>query len=563
MARRVAGEGRRVRLGAIYAAHGASHGFVLVLPAVLVSLRAEFGASFTTLGTVATVSTMLYGLGALPAGLVADRLGAPVLLRVFAGLSAICCVLAAVAPGIWWLAAALALLGAAGALYHPSGLAEVTLNAPGGGREIGIHGGFGNGGTALAPLVAGAVAAAWTWRASYALAAAAAAVLLLVLVREVPLDRNLPPQAEAAPVAVGRGALAVVMFLAAAEGFVFQGFVTFLPAFLAEVGGAGQAAAAKGGVLAAVVLLLGVPASCSAGGWPRPTRPRWRSATPACTGAPSWPGCRSGRPGRPRSAWPWPGCSACSSSSGSRSPTSSSPARPGPGGAGPPTAPTSRCRSGSAPWPERPGAWWPTGRGWRPCSASWGWSRSSTPSAGWPCGRCSAPGRQVGPRRPSVSSTDDGSIRRDVDMAMADRQAHTLWEGSLIGGKGETEFASSGIGRFPVTWAARTESPDGKTSPEELLAAAHATCYAMAFSNFLAEAGNAPERLHVTSTVSLDPKEGGGVVVTRSALEVNGIVAGYDQDGFQQAAEEAEKGCPISNAIRGNLQITVKATLES
>ena len=181
------------------------------------------------------------------------------LLWVFAALSAVCCVLAAVAPGIWWLAAALALLGAAGALYHPSGLAEVTLNAPGGGREIGIHGGFGNGGTALAPLVAGAVAAAWTWRASYALAAAAAAVLLLVLVRQVPLDRHLPPQAEAAPVAVGRGALAVVMFLAAAEGFVFQGFVTFLPAFLAEVGGAGQAAAAKGGVLAAVVLLLGVP----------------------------------------------------------------------------------------------------------------------------------------------------------------------------------------------------------------------------------------------------------------------------------------------------------------
>jgi MFS family permease len=259
MARRVAADGRRVRLGTIYAAHGASHGFVLVLPAVLVALRAEFHASFTTLGTVATVSSMLYGLGALPAGLLADRVGAPVLLRVFAGGSAICCGLAAVAPGIWWLAAALALLGAAGALYHPSGLAEVTLNAPGGGREIGIHGGFGNGGTALAPLVAGAVAAAWTWRASYGLAALAAVVLLLALARQVPLDRQLPPQTQAGPGSVGRAALAVVMFLAVAEGFVFQGFVTFLPAFLAEVGGAGRAAAAKGGVLAAVVLLLGVP----------------------------------------------------------------------------------------------------------------------------------------------------------------------------------------------------------------------------------------------------------------------------------------------------------------
>jgi MFS family permease len=259
MARRRVGEERQVRLGTIYAAHGASHGFVLVLPSVLVTLRAEFGASFTTLGTVATVSSMLYGLGALPAGLLADRVGAPVLLRVFAGASAVCCVLAALTPGIWWLAVALALLGAAGALYHPSGLAEVTLNAPGGGRQLGIHGGFGNGGTALAPLVAGAVAAFWTWRASYLLAAVAAAVLLVALVRQVPLDRRLPPQAEAASRGVGAGALAVVMFLAAAEGFVFQGFVTFLPAFLAEVGGVGQAAAARGGVLAAVVLLLGVP----------------------------------------------------------------------------------------------------------------------------------------------------------------------------------------------------------------------------------------------------------------------------------------------------------------
>src|SRR5215211_5446919 len=169
MARRVAGDGRQVRLGTIYVAHGASHGFVLVLPAVVVALRTEFGVSFTTLGRapspysmVATVSTMLYGLGALPAGLLADRVGAPVLLRVFAATSAVSCLLAAVAPGVWWLASGLALLGAAGALYHPSGLAEVTLNAPGGGREIGIHGGFGNGGTALAPLVAGAVAAAWT-----------------------------------------------------------------------------------------------------------------------------------------------------------------------------------------------------------------------------------------------------------------------------------------------------------------------------------------------------------------------------------------------------------------
>jgi osmotically inducible protein OsmC len=148
-------------------------------------------------------------------------------------------------------------------------------------------------------------------------------------------------------------------------------------------------------------------------------------------------------------------------------------------------------------------------------------------------------------------------------MAMADRVAHTLWEGPLVGGQGDTELASSGIGRYPVSWPARTEKPDGKTSPEELLAAAHATCYAMAFSNTLANAGTPPERLHVTSTVSLDPKQGGGVEVTRSALEVTGVVPGLDQDAFEKAAEEAEKGCPISNAIRGNVEVTVTATLQS
>jgi len=150
MAERASGAGGGVLLGSLYAAHAASHGFVLLLPAVLVSLRVEFGASFTTLGAVATVSSMLYGLGALPAGLLADRVGAPVLLRAFAGLSILGCVLATVAPGVWWLAGALALLGAAGALYHPSGLAELTLNAPGGGREFGVHGSWGNVGTAVA-----------------------------------------------------------------------------------------------------------------------------------------------------------------------------------------------------------------------------------------------------------------------------------------------------------------------------------------------------------------------------------------------------------------------------
>jgi osmotically inducible protein OsmC len=152
---------------------------------------------------------------------------------------------------------------------------------------------------------------------------------------------------------------------------------------------------------------------------------------------------------------------------------------------------------------------------------------------------------------------------KGATMALAERRAHAHWTGSLTEGSGEFEFVSSGIGKFPVTWASRVESPDGRTSPEELLAASHAACYAMAFSFTLTGIGNAPEWLDVTATVSLDNKQGGGVEVTGSALEVRGAVAGLDQAGFQAAAEQAEQGCPISNAIRNNVQITVQATLES
>jgi osmotically inducible protein OsmC len=147
-------------------------------------------------------------------------------------------------------------------------------------------------------------------------------------------------------------------------------------------------------------------------------------------------------------------------------------------------------------------------------------------------------------------------------MATAERQARVVWEGSLPEGRGELELASSGIGKYPVTWASRVERPDGRTSPEELLAASHAACYAMAFSATLGRDGNPPQRLDVTATVTLDPKEGGGFEVTSSALEVRGVVPGLDQAAFQSAAEQAEQGCPISNALRNNLRITVTATPE-
>ena len=139
----------------------------------------------------------------------------------------------------------------------------------------------------------------------------------------------------------------------------------------------------------------------------------------------------------------------------------------------------------------------------------------------------------------------------------AESTATTVWQGDLAHGSGVT---SPGSGAFPdvdVSWASRTARSAGKTSPEELLAAAHASCYCMALSHGLAEAGNAPERLEATATVTFVPGEG----VKSSRIVVSGTVPGLDQDGFAQAAAAAGEGCPISAALKGNVEVTVEATL--
>jgi osmotically inducible protein OsmC len=148
-------------------------------------------------------------------------------------------------------------------------------------------------------------------------------------------------------------------------------------------------------------------------------------------------------------------------------------------------------------------------------------------------------------------------------MATAERQARIVWDGPLRAGSGQLEFVSSGIGTYPVTWASRVERPDGRTSPEELLAASHASCYAMALNATLGANRHEPERLDITATISLDPKEGGGFRITSSELTASGVVPGLDQAGFQTAAEQAEQACPISNSLRNNVRITVTATLQS
>ncbi|MBA2535441.1 MAG: OsmC family peroxiredoxin [Rubrobacter sp.] len=145
-------------------------------------------------------------------------------------------------------------------------------------------------------------------------------------------------------------------------------------------------------------------------------------------------------------------------------------------------------------------------------------------------------------------------------MATAERRANVVWKGNLQKGSGTFELASSEAVRdLPVTWASRTERPDGKTSPEELIAAAHASCYAMAFSGVLAEMGNDPEELNITAVCTFDVDQ---VKVTTMVLDVRGRVPGLDAESFQSAAEQAEQGCPVSNALRGNVDIQLNASLD-
>jgi len=146
-------------------------------------------------------------------------------------------------------------------------------------------------------------------------------------------------------------------------------------------------------------------------------------------------------------------------------------------------------------------------------------------------------------------------------MADAQRTAEAVWEGSLAQGTGAVTLVSSGAaGPLPVTWTSRTARSEGKTSPEELIAAAHASCYCMALSGILGEAGTPPEKLEVSATVTFAEVEGGHRVAS-SALTVKGTVPGLDAAGFKDAAAAAKDGCPVSGALKGNVAITVEEEL--
>jgi osmotically inducible protein OsmC len=141
---------------------------------------------------------------------------------------------------------------------------------------------------------------------------------------------------------------------------------------------------------------------------------------------------------------------------------------------------------------------------------------------------------------------------------MAERTATVSWSDSLLEGGGTIESVGSGaFGPLEVTWAARTEDSDGRTSPEELIAAAHASCFSMALSHGLAQAGSAPERLETSATVTFVP----GTGITKVALRVRGSVPGLDEAAFVEAAEGAKENCPVSKALAAVPEITLDAAL--
>jgi osmotically inducible protein OsmC len=142
------------------------------------------------------------------------------------------------------------------------------------------------------------------------------------------------------------------------------------------------------------------------------------------------------------------------------------------------------------------------------------------------------------------------------------RHATANWSGNLTEGSGMLQYISSGaFSRLPITWSSRTEAHAGRTSPEELLAAAHASCFSMAFANQLAKNGTVAERLDVRVDVTADKREAGWTVLS-STIKVSGVVPGIDAATFTKIADAAKDGCPISRALQGNVDMSVEATLE-
>src|SRR5207248_4559951 len=188
--------------------------------------------------------------------------------------------------------------------------------------------------------------------------------------------------------------------------------------------------------------------------------------------------------------------------------------------------------------------------------------------AGSRCGRGVVLGGGRGGRRglhvlgahPGERGGSGGRDSRRRRLMATERKASVTWQGDLMSGHGTIESVTSGVlGPLEVDWANRAEDAQGKTSPEELIAAAHAACFAMALSHGLAQDGHAPERLETSATITFVP----GTGITKSALTVVGTVPGLDEAAFKEAAEDAGQNCPVSGALKNNVELTLDARLQS
>jgi lipoyl-dependent peroxiredoxin len=141
-----------------------------------------------------------------------------------------------------------------------------------------------------------------------------------------------------------------------------------------------------------------------------------------------------------------------------------------------------------------------------------------------------------------------------------ERTANAVWQGDLFGGSGTVSTQSGAVSNATTKWSSRAEQADENTSPEELIAAAHATCFSMALANVLAQADTPPQRLESQATATFEQTPA-GFRMTTMRLQVRGQVEGVDEEGFRQAAEDAKENCPVSQALKGNVEVTVDAAL--
>ncbi len=251
-------------------AHGLNHAVELVYGAVLIVVALEFGVTVAALGVLGAASSLAYAFAALPAGAMADRLGSQRTVALSMGGAGVAALLAAMAPNVWVLGAALVLMGILGGLYHPAGLSLITRGVRSRARALGIHGAGGNLGTALAPLIAAAIAGAWSWRGAFIVFAVLSLSVSIAAFRSPPdgeaTRRDRPrPRLRAQSLLVP---LALMFVINACFGFIFRGLTLFLPLHLSENLGFdvfGFEPVVIGGAAATIALLFGVAGQYAGG----------------------------------------------------------------------------------------------------------------------------------------------------------------------------------------------------------------------------------------------------------------------------------------------------------